>query len=241
MQILKNVYVLAGAAFGSSSYVYGIKYSGGLVLIDAGIHETGGRVEQPCSLDLINENLRYWGLEHEKVTHVLLTHGHWDHAGLASHYREQGACITAHEADAACIEAGGPPPDDPLQHRWPPCTVDRTISGDGPVTIGELAFEALCIPGHTPGSLAYRINLEGKDVWFIGDFFPVEGQPPHGQVIGWVGDLRFSAKDHIASCIKLSKYNPDCVLAGHGYLRTGGCGDMFRKALDNALRALPSR
>jgi glyoxylase-like metal-dependent hydrolase (beta-lactamase superfamily II) len=233
MRLLNNLYVLSGPAFGVLSYVFAVKYSGGLVMVDGGIKN--GSEEQ------IARWLSYWGLEKEKVTHLLLTHGHWDHAGLAADYRAQGARIFVHKNDVPRIEAGGPPADDPEQKHWPPCKVDTALEGDCKFPIGELEVEAIHVPGHTPGSLIYRMNLDGKDVWFVGDFFPPDGHPGHGVKYGWTGDQFFSSRDLIESYKKVHRYHPDLILGGHGYLRVDGCERILRDNYYNILLAFPSR
>jgi glyoxylase-like metal-dependent hydrolase (beta-lactamase superfamily II) len=233
MRLLNNLYVLTGPAFGTLSHVYAIKYSGGLVFIDAGMKDD--------SLPQIEKWLTYWELAEEKVSHVLITHGHWDHAGLAAYYREKGALITAHRADREIIETGRPPAEDPMQITWPPCRVDIVLDGNGKFSIEELNFEVIHVPGHTPGSVIYRINLDGKDVWFMGDFIPPEGHPEHNHKHGWTGDVRFSSKEYIESFRKLARMQPDCVLAGHGYIRIDGCEELFKKAYADILLTWPSR
>ncbi|GHT65582.1 hypothetical protein FACS1894110_07830 [Spirochaetia bacterium] len=233
MRLLNNLYVLTGPAFGILSYVYAVKYSGGIIIVDGGIKD--GSEEQ------IAKWLKYWGLEKEKVTHMLITHGHWDHAGLAADYQAQGAKIVAHKGDLSRIEEGGSPPDDPKQIRWPPCKVDTVLAGDCKFNIGELAVSCVHVPGHTPGSVIYRFDLEGKDVWFVGDFFPPDGHPSHGAQYGWTGDQFFSSHDLIESYKKVQRYHPDMILGGHGYIRVDGCTDILKDNYYNILLAFPSR
>ncbi|GHV37857.1 putative metallo-hydrolase YybB [Spirochaetia bacterium] len=233
MRLLQNLYVLTGPVFGILSHVYAIKYSGGIVMVDGGIKNG--------SEESIAKWLGYWGLEKEKVTHMLITHGHWDHTGLAADYREKGARIVAHRKELPWIEAGGPPPDDPEQILWPSCKVDTILEGDCKFSIAELEVKVIHVPGHTPGSVIYRINLDGKDVWFVGDFFPPEGHPAHGVKHGWTGDQFFSSRDLIESFKKVQRYHPDMILAGHGYLRVDGCADILKNNYNNILLAFPSR
>ncbi|GHV24323.1 MBL fold metallo-hydrolase [Spirochaetia bacterium] len=231
MRLLKDLYVLTGPGFGLLSYVYGIKYSGGLVLIDAGMI---GQSEKQ-----IDKWRRYWGLEKEKVTHVLLTHSHWDHVGCAAAYRKEGTLIAAHEGDQKNIEAGGPLPEDPDQNAWPPCKIDLVLKGDGELPIGELDLKVIHIPGHTPGSVIYRLNMEGKDIWFVGDFIKPDGFGAQHEM-GWCGDERFSPRDLLASARKLWKLRPDGVLGGHG-IKMDNCEGLPREFYNNLLLALPCR
>src|SRR5205814_2565119 len=50
-----------------------------------------------------------------------------------------------------------------------PTTVAVELSGEQPVTIGDVAFQAVCTPGHTPGSVCYFMEKDGRRVLFSGD------------------------------------------------------------------------
>jgi hydroxyacylglutathione hydrolase len=93
-------------------------------------------------------------LDGTRPRHILLTHGHFDHTGaLASLRAVLGVPLAAHPADAPALEA---PPEVFLE--------------DGAtVTLGGLKLEVMHTPGHTPGSLCFRL---GKYL-FAGDtIFP---------------------------------------------------------------------
>jgi glyoxylase-like metal-dependent hydrolase (beta-lactamase superfamily II) len=76
------------------------------------------------------------------VTHVLLTHAHWDHVVDVQSVAERlGAVICAH-ADAA-REVDG---------------VGETIADGDELEVGGLRIQALATPGHAAGHLAYLID-----------------------------------------------------------------------------------
>jgi glyoxylase-like metal-dependent hydrolase (beta-lactamase superfamily II) len=234
MRLLKNLYVIDGPCFGKICHIYAINYSGGLVIVDAGV---AGVSEETTS-----QWLKYWGLNKKKITHVLLTHGHWDHVGLAAHWRSNGALIAAQEKDREAIEKGGPDPDNPFDHQaFPPCKVDLVLSGDCHITAGELDFEVIAVPGHSPGSCIYRLDIDGKNIWFVGDFICPNGIPEHNDKLWWTGDVHYSATDHIESCKKVWKEHPDAILGGHGYLRMGGVELMLRENYKEILKITKSR
>jgi len=97
-----------------------------------------------------------------KVTHILLTHGHLDHAGGA-----------AELARALGVKIIGPAVQDEFllkelpQHlakfgmKGEACTPDQWLAEGDTVDIGGEAFEVLLCPGHTPGSVVF-INKELK-------------------------------------------------------------------------------
>jgi hydroxyacylglutathione hydrolase len=91
--------------------------------------------------------------------HILLTHGHFDHTGALESLRTAlQVPLAAHRADAPVLEN---PPEIYLENGFT-------------VPLGGLALEVLHTPGHTPGSLCFRL---GK-YFFAGDtVFP--GGPGH--------------------------------------------------------------
>ena len=111
------------------------------------------------------------GLTLEKI---LITHAHLDHAGgTAELARRTGVPIEGpHEGDLFWIEQM------PAQSRmfgFPPAeafTPDRWLQQGDRVTVGDLGFEVLHCPGHTPGHVVFfqraaRYAIVG-DVIFAG-------------------------------------------------------------------------
>jgi hydroxyacylglutathione hydrolase len=81
--------------------------------------------------------------EGTEVTHVLLTHSHWDHvAGVEDLAKRFDAPVLAHEAVAAELEG----------------KVSETIAPGHVVESGGLRIEAIDTPGHAVGHLAFQID-----------------------------------------------------------------------------------
>jgi hydroxyacylglutathione hydrolase len=81
------------------------------------------------------------------LTHILLTHDHWDHVvGLGELAKERNVPILAHEITAERVD-------------FP---VDEIIGDGDVVRTGGLSVEAIFTPGHAAGHLAFLIN--GTDV-----------------------------------------------------------------------------
>ena len=74
MKINDRIYWISGGPWGYLGNAYAIKHSNGYVLVDTG---------SPEALDVIVKNLKYWNIDENKITHVLITHAHDDHTGCA--------------------------------------------------------------------------------------------------------------------------------------------------------------
>ncbi|HET9076300.1 MAG TPA: MBL fold metallo-hydrolase [Acidimicrobiales bacterium] len=101
--------------------------------------------------------------EHEKllemcqrlgVRRVLETHGHWDHIQAVPAVRDAGYDVGVTSADAEMLPS-----------------YDFVLDDDSVIEVGRLKLHAIATPGHTPGSICFR--LEGSPVLFSGDtLFP---------------------------------------------------------------------
>jgi glyoxylase-like metal-dependent hydrolase (beta-lactamase superfamily II) len=128
------------------------------------IVDPGGDVDQ--ILDAVRES----GIAIEKI---LLTHGHIDHAGGAAELKEAlGVAIEGpHPKDTFLLDelaASGAQYGMAARNVTP----DRWLKEGDTVSVGDLAFDVLEAPGHTPGSVVFsnaanRFALVG-DVLFKG-------------------------------------------------------------------------
>jgi glyoxylase-like metal-dependent hydrolase (beta-lactamase superfamily II) len=88
------------------------------------------------------------------VRRVLETHGHWDHIQAVPAVREAG-----YEVGVTADDAGMLP------------SYDFVIEDDEVIEVGRLRLRTIHTPGHTPGSICFRV--EGSPVLFSGDtLFP---------------------------------------------------------------------
>ncbi|NLW79138.1 MAG: MBL fold metallo-hydrolase [Ruminococcaceae bacterium] len=84
------------------------------------------------------------------LTHILLTHGHFDHVGAVDALKEKtGAKLYMNAADAKMFEM----------------QPDETYTDGGTIQVDELSFTVIFTPGHTPGSVCIRCG----DLLFTGD------------------------------------------------------------------------
>ena len=141
VKLFDNLY----AAGNSETVVYAITTSEGIVLIDSG---TAAEVEPVLVPGLIA-----LGLDPADVKLVLLGHGHSDHYGGASYFQTRhGARVGTTEADWTTIAQGaasGRPGDTPAPSR------DLVLREGEPIVLGDTTIDAVAIPGHTPGALAF--------------------------------------------------------------------------------------
>ena len=133
--------------------------------------KVGAVVDPGGDLDRIEAAIAEQGVRVEKI---LLTHGHVDHAAGADELREKlGVPIEGpHLADKFLLDSL---PMTAAQYglgEARPVTPDRWLDQGDVVQVGELTFDILHCPGHSPGSVVFvsrdaRFALVG-DVVFKG-------------------------------------------------------------------------
>lgn len=107
-----------------------------------------------------------------QCSHILLTHGHFDHTlGVAALREATGAEVYISAEDAAAFESGNP--EGKKYAMWgykiAPCPVVRIAEGDT-LQIGTLEARVIHTPGHTPGGLCFLVEAEdGSRHLFAGD------------------------------------------------------------------------
>ena len=151
-------------------------------------------------LDAANEHDRLLDLCRSLgVVKVLETHGHWDHIQAVPAVRDAGYEVGVTAADAAMLPS-----------------YDFVLEDESVIDVGRLRLHTVATPGHTPGSMCFR--LEGSPVLFSGDtLFP--GGPGNTSFEG--GDF-----DTIIRSIEDRIFAPlpaeTIVMPGHGVDTTVG-------------------
>ena len=105
-----------------------------------------------------------------RVAAIVNTHAHFDHVGCSALLKRiTGAPILLHAGDRPLYQnlaAQGQTFGLTLDA---PGIIDRTLVGGDRVACGKGELEVIHTPGHTPGSLCFRMPGENGDVLFSGD------------------------------------------------------------------------
>ncbi|HEX3997500.1 MAG TPA: MBL fold metallo-hydrolase [Pirellulales bacterium] len=177
-------------------------------------------IEAPRGLILIDPNAgesfeQNWarmvgaGLDPMRIKYVLITHEHGDHAPGARLWR----VVTGAQSVAGATTAYDLQHLTPLGTGYgfhPPTPVDIPIAEDRELDLAGLKVKAICLPGHTYGSMGYVFRMNGRTYAATGDL--IMG----GGVLGYDGSLDFSAEDVLRSLRKVASFRPDMILGGHG-------------------------
>ena len=157
--------------------------------------ETGDAV----LLDAANEHDRLLELcKALGVRSVLETHGHWDHIQAVPQLRDAGYSVSVTAEDAGMLPS-----------------YDEVLEDESTVTVGQLRLHTLLTPGHTPGSMCFR--LEGHPVLFSGDTLFPGGPGATGFEGGDFPTIIRSIEDRL-----LTLPADTLVLPGHGDSTTIG-------------------
>ena len=132
------------------------------------------------------------------VRQVLETHGHWDHIQAVPAVRDAGYEVGVTAADAAMLPS-----------------YDFVLEDGSVIQVGRLRLHTILTPGHTPGSMCFR--LEGSPVLFSGDtLFP--GGPGNTSTPGASFDQLIGSIDRRLFTLPADML----VLPGHGLDTTVG-------------------
>lgn len=155
-----------------------IESDDGPILIESGPYSTFGSLEK---------GLAKHGYQIQDVKHVLLSHIHFDHAGAAWAFAEQGATVYLHPFGAdhmhdptKLVASATMIYGDQMDTLWGkmegiPKKNLKVVNHNEVVKIGGQIFTAL----HTPGHAKHHIAWHWKDIIFTGDVagVKIEGGP----------------------------------------------------------------
>ena len=207
MQLESNVF-----RFDDTVNVYLVRHERTAVLIDFG------------SGDVL-DHLGDFGVD--RVSDLLLTHHHRDVAQGLARAREAGIRIWAPPTERDLIAAADEhwqmrPLDNIYDLREDRFTILESVPVDGHVAeyrtqrYGDIEILALPTPGHTPGSVSYLLDADGKRLAFTGDLIAAPGKVWSLAATQWTYTGIEGLGSTILSGLDLLDRAPDRLLPAHG-------------------------
>jgi len=179
--------------------VYLVRFGGQALLIDAGCGPGHDRITAAVEAVLPAGTV---------LTHLFLTHCHYDHTGGADLLRHHFGCrIVVHRRDAGFLEHGDGrvTAADWYGASLDPFAVDYCIEGESEVFhVGDGELTACFCPGHSPGSCVYLADIDGRRVLF--------GQDVHGPLHP---DLLSDRALYLASLERMRSMEAEVLCEGH--------------------------
>lgn len=210
-QLSERVYVVGGGS--NKGLIVG---ETGLVAVDTGLDDSHAKRLLKAAEEL-----------GRPIVAVLTTHAHADHiGGHAWLARRTGCRIYAPAGEEVFLRQpmlepfslyGGALPPVALRGKFllaEPSPVDEVIQ-PGPLEVDGVAIEAVPLPGHSPGQMAYRVD----GVFFTGDAL-IAAEALQKYYTPYCVDL----DETIRSLNTLAAFQADVYVPGHGPLVEGTAG-----------------
>jgi glyoxylase-like metal-dependent hydrolase (beta-lactamase superfamily II) len=201
MQVSENVWQVGGPGLTApeDAAIYLLRFGDAAALIDAGC---GRGIRKLCT-----EVARVIPGQ-VPVSHLVLTHCHFDHTGGADQVRKRFGCkVVAHQLDAVFLERGDSQVTAAAWYgeRMTPLQVDHKIEGvKETMAVGSGEITAFHCPGHSPGSVVYVADMDSQRILF--------GQDIHGPLHP---DLLSDRSDYLHSLGSILELNADILCEGH--------------------------
>lgn len=238
MRITPSIFLVGdteiGLSDGGDGHVFLIKGQSGIFLIDA-----GGGNDNGVS---IIKNIEDEGFDPNKITHILITHHHRDHAAGANAIKECLGCKVwiSDNTGKHLLEKGT---DEELgiiyakehgmyaqDYVYTHCPVDYALGDGEEFEIGGVKIKAINVVGHSHDSLCFMMELDGRKCLFNGDTFFLGG------LLGLLNYPMCSLDLYHTGMAKLKNLGIDALIPSHGLfcLKNGQAQiDKAIKSLDN--------
>jgi glyoxylase-like metal-dependent hydrolase (beta-lactamase superfamily II) len=237
MRVTDEVFIVGGGvrnAFGLSNdpdcHVYLVNGGDELALIDCGMADGN-------SLERVLSNVRNEGLDPARISTIIVTHYHMDHAGGAARFRDRlGVAVMAPAGAAHALRTGderavaldvakaaGFYAED---YRFEPVAVARELREGDEIRVGNLELEVFDTPGHCDGHASYLLHGRERRYLFAGDAVFAGGKV----VLQNIHDC--SIQKSAASIAKLAALEFDALLPGHAAICLDGGKEHVRLAYE---------
>jgi glyoxylase-like metal-dependent hydrolase (beta-lactamase superfamily II) len=218
MRLAERIHLVGSGSFGfdltdpHDCHVYLLDGGSELALVDVG---AGMGAEQ------IVANVERAGFDPQRITQLLCTHAHGDHAGGAARMRsllpnaslflsrEGAEVIRTGDERAASLDVAKSAGIYPADYRLEPCEVDGELAEGDRVSIGDLVVECIDTPGHSSGHLSFLLEHAGRRSLFGGDVVF------HGGTILLQNIHDCSLEQLVGSLRKLRGLAVDALFPGH--------------------------
>ncbi len=178
MRLAERIYLVGSGSFGFDltdpydCHVYLLDGGTELALIDVGAG---------MGAEAIVENVRRDGFDPGRIRHLVLTHGHGDHAGGSARmgrllgrprvyiHRDVADFLRRGDERGVSLDLAKQAGIYPAEYRLEPCEVDVEISDGDTIEVGELVLRAVETPGHCDGHVALLLEQEDEQTLFAGD------------------------------------------------------------------------
>ncbi len=232
MRVTNEIFVVGSKQLGLSgpwdSHVYLIKGKDGLVMIDAG----GGGYA-----DAIVKNIEAEGLNPRDINALLITHNHPDHSCGAAEIKELTGCdVYISACSRGLLENGDESSTGlglakemgiyPPEFRYRNCPVDHEVTDYVPIKVAGVEFTPIAVEGHSPDSICYLLESNGKRHLFSGDVLF------YGGIIGLINFPGSSMGGYRKHLKKLAGLKIDGLFPGHMLFTVSGGQDHIDVAIE---------
>jgi glyoxylase-like metal-dependent hydrolase (beta-lactamase superfamily II) len=220
MRLRPDLYLVGGghAGFDLSApldcHVYLLDGGDELALVDAGLGIAGG-------VDDILANVEADGLDPRRISRLLLTHYHADHAGAAAEFAARlglavhgspptAAAISTADEEAISLPLAKRAGFYPESFHLRPCPVRGDLVEGARVELGRLTLTVFDTPGHCRGHVSFLLVGPHGTAFLGGDLVC------HGGRVLMQNTQDCNIQDYAASVFKVEPLRFDALLPGHG-------------------------
>jgi hydroxyacylglutathione hydrolase len=218
MQLAERIHLVGSGSFGFDltdpydCHVYLLDGGSELALVDVGAGMGAAQIVA---------NVERSGFDPARITRLLCTHAHGDHAGGSARMRsllpnaslflsrEGAELIRSGDERGASLDVAKAAGVYPADYRLEPCAVDGELGDGDPVNVGDLVLRCIDTPGHSSGHLSFLLEHGGKRSLFGGDVIF------HGGTILLQNIHDCSLEQLVASLRKLRGLAIDALFPGH--------------------------